>query len=204
LEYDTEFVETPWTIRGNILHEYGERKLLEKETETFENENKFSDYEKFLINGYVQAVMSEYNLIQADKMQIEVKEPIEIFGNTFNSIIDALLLAKRIASIIDLKTGNNDVAPDENEQLLFYAYGVLLRNPQIEIFRLSIFQKGKLKTEVVTREYIYDFFMEKFEVFDAISKNELTYNPSEKACKYCAFKEKCVARAKWVVGGKDD
>ena len=30
LEYDTEFVETPWTIRGNILHEFGEKSYLKK------------------------------------------------------------------------------------------------------------------------------------------------------------------------------
>ena len=204
LEYDTEFVETPWTIRGSILHEFGERKLLEKETHLFEIENNFSDYEKFLINSYVQAVMSEYNLIQADSLHVEEKEPIEIYGNKINLIIDALVLGKKIASIIDLKTGNNDISPKENEQLLFYAYSVLMKHPQVETFRLSIFQKGKLKTEVVTREQVYDFFIDKFEIFDAISRNELTYNPSEKACKYCAFKDKCVARANWIIGGKDD
>jgi len=204
LEYDTEFVETPWTIRGSILHEFGERKLLEKETNLFEIENNFNDYEKFLINAYVQAVMNEYNLIQADSLHVEEKEPIEIYGNKINLIIDALVLGKKIASIIDLKTGNNDISPVDNEQLLFYAYSVLTRYPEIETFRLSIFQKGKIKTEVVTREYVYDFFIDKFDIFDAISRNELTYNPDEKACKYCAHKDKCVARAKWIIGGKDD
>jgi hypothetical protein len=145
LEYDAEFVETPWTIRGNILHEFGERKLLEKETNLFEIENNFSDYEKFLINSYVQAVMSEYNLIQADSLHVEEKEPIEIYGNQINLIIDALVLGKKIASIIDLLTGNNDIRPKDNDQLLFYAYIVLMKHPQVEIFPYLSFKKVNLK-----------------------------------------------------------
>ena len=202
LEFDTAFVETPWTIRGNILHEFGERKLLEKETQQFEEDNVFNDYEQFLIRSYVEAVNNEYNLIQADSLHVEEKEPIVLYGNKINLIIDALCLGKKIASIIDLKTGNNDISPVENEQLVFYAYSVLMKYPQVEIFRLSIFQKGKLKTEIVTREYVYDFFIQRFDIFDAISRNELTFRPSEKACKYCGNRTKCMARAEWIIGGK--
>lgn len=200
LEYDTEFVETPWTIRGSLLHEYAERLLLEKDTADFVAENEFNDYEEFLIRSYVQAVYNEYELIQADSIHIEEKEPIVLYDNKINLIIDALVLGKKTACVIDLKTGNNDISPEDNEQLLFYGYSVLLKHPKVETFRLSIFQKGKLKTTTVSREYIYDFFIAQYPVFEQIRKDELTYNPSEKACKYCAHKKNCVARAKWLLG----
>jgi hypothetical protein len=206
LEFDTEFVETPWTIRGNILHEFGEMKLLEKDTIEFEKKYKFSDYEYFLINAYHQAVENERNLIQADKLIVEEKEGIEIFGFKINLILDSLLLAfwNKTATIIDLKSGNNDISPVDNEQLIFYGYSVLYKYPKIENFRLGIFQKGKLKLETVDRDFIYNFFIERYQTFEDIRNNVLTYNPSDKACKYCGNIKRCVARARWILEGKNE
>jgi len=199
LEFDTEFVSSPWTIRGNILHEYGEMKIKELDTRIFEEEHQFNDYEEFLINAYVSAVWNEYNLIMAKSIHVEEKEPMTIFGHTFNFLIDVLILAETIASVIDLKSGNGDVSPEDNEQLLLYGYSQLIKFPKIELLRLSIFQKGKMKTEEYTRDEVFDYFISKYEVYEAIEKNELTYNPSEKACKFCGNKEKCMARAKWIL-----
>ena len=204
LEYDTAFVETPWTIRGNILHEFGEMKLLDKDTSEYEKEHNFNDYEYFLINAYKQAVMNEYNQLQANKMQVEVKESIEIFGFKFNLIQDCLLIAfwNKTATIIDLKTGNYDISPVNNEQLILYGYSVWFRYPEIENYRLGIFQKGKLKIHEMTKDELLDFLISKESKYDEIRRNELTYTPSDKACKYCGNNKKCVARAKWILSTK--
>lgn len=202
LEFDTEFVETPYTIRGSILHEFAELMVKNMEIETFIKEHKITDYEHYLVSGYVDAVWEEKQLIDAKEMIVEEKRNITLYDNSINLIIDTLLIGKDTVSIIDLKTGNNDIDPDDNEQLMFYAYSIVNDYIHIKNFRLSIFQKGKLKTTVVSLDEVLDFFMSKFLVFQKINKNELEYNPSDKACKFCAIKDTCRARAEWIIGGK--
>lgn len=202
LEFDTEFVETPWTIRGNILHKYAEMLINEEDTSDFVKENNFSDYEEFLISSYINAVRTEYELIQAYKLQVEQRKSIKIYDNDINLVIDTLILSRNTASIIDLKTGNNDIEVFDNEQLMFYAYAICLEYPKIKYFRLSIFQKGKLKSFVTSRSEVFDYFISKYEVFEKIKEDKLEYNPSEKACKYCGHRDQCVARAEWILGGK--
>ncbi len=80
LEFDTEFVENAWTIRGTIMHEYGEKKIREdNDIAEFEKEHDFNDYEKFLIDSYAKAVWNEYDLIDATSIHIEEKEPLFIY-----------------------------------------------------------------------------------------------------------------------------
>lgn len=202
LEFDKEFVESPFTIRGSILHKYAEMLIKNEDTSLFVLQNDITDYENFLIKSYVETVFQEKTKVEADNIIVEEKRTISLYGNSINLIIDALCVGKKIASIIDLKTGNNDIDPNDNEQLLFYAYSIINEYPQVNKFRLSIFQKGKIKTNVVTKDYVMEYFMEKFDVFMQIKDNKLTYNPSEKACKYCSNKDSCRARAEWIIGGK--
>lgn len=205
LRHDDVFVETPATVRGNILHTLGEMFLKEVDDDKiteFINEHGIDGYELDLIQGYIHAVLYETEKIGATEMQIEVKREIDIYGFKSNSIIDTLLLSKYEASIIDLKTGNYDVDIIDNEQLYLYGYGVLTRYPDIQIVHLSIFQKMKKKTITLTRGEIFDYFLDKEEVFTDIRNGNLKYNPSEKACKFCPIKDTCIARAKWIVGGK--
>ncbi len=79
-----------------------------------------------------------------------------------------------------------------------------MKYPKINTLRLAIFQKGKMKIEEYKREDVLDFFIEKEEVFEQIRNNELTYNPSDKACKWCGNKKDYRARAEWIIGGKND
>lgn len=202
LAFDIEFAETPATIRGNILHKFAEMAIKNEDATLYAEVNGINDYEYHLITSYVNAVWNEYKKIDATEIQVENKQPIVIFGNNINLIIDTLMLSNDTASIVDLKTGNTDVDVKENEQLYFYAYSVTTKYPNINTFRLSIFQKGKLKTIVKKKEDIFDFFIDRISTFDAIAKNELTYNPGDKQCKFCAIKDTCLARAEWIIGGK--
>lgn len=201
LEFDTDFIETPSTIRGSILHKLAEMMLMNQDTLEYIGENKINEYELYLINEYVKCVWRESERLNGE-IVIEQKKPIIIYNNDINLIIDALIVSETEASIVDLKTGNADVEVEENEQLYFYAYMVATQYDKIETFYLNIFQKGSLRTFVVSRADVFDFFIEKEEVFLKIAKNELEYNPSDKACKFCPIKDKCLARAKWIIGGK--
>jgi len=201
LEFDVDFVETPVTLRGSVLHKLAEMSLRNQETMEYIAEHKINEYELYLINEYVRAVWSETERLKGD-LVIEEKKPIIIFNNKINLIVDALIVGKNEASIVDLKTGNADVDVEENEQLYFYAYMVATQFDNIETFYINIFQKGIMKTFVVSKNQVFDFFLEKEHVFLKIENNELEYNPSDKACKYCAIKDKCMARAKWIIGGK--
>jgi hypothetical protein len=201
LEFDVDFIETPVTMRGSILHTLAEMSLRNQETMEYIAEHKINEYELYLINEYTRAVWNETERIKGELI-IEKKKPIIIFNNNINLIVDALIIGETEASIIDLKTGNADVDVEDNEQLYFYAYMVATQYNNIETFYLNIFQKGILKTYVVTKNQVFDFFLEKEHVFLKIEKNELEYNPSDKACKFCSIKDKCMARAKWIIGGK--
>lgn len=204
LEFDTEFVETPFTVRGSMLHNLAEMIIKNEDTEQFIRDNSINDYEHSLVSNYVECVFKEKQDLNAKEILVEQKKSITLYDNTINLIMDALVLADTTASILDLKTGNNDIDAVDNEQLLFYAYATIQEYPHINNIRLSIFQKNRLKTYEVSKDEVLDFFMDKFEIFAAIKRNELKYNPSDKACKYCAIKDSCKARAKWIIGGKNE
>jgi CRISPR/Cas system-associated exonuclease Cas4 (RecB family) len=207
LEFDVPFVETPQTVRGQILHELAQLMLNNKESQDFIKENKINEYELYLIDGYVNQCWNEYHYVSARTkglpiIQVEQKKPIAIYNNQINLIVDCLIIGDKIASIVDLKSGNGDIEVEDNEQLYFYAYMVASDYKDIEVFRLNIYQKGKLKTIEIVRKEVLDFFIDKYEVFDNINKRKLEYNPSDKACKFCPIKDTCIARAKWIIGGK--
>lgn len=202
LEFDVEFIETPYTIRGSLLHELAEMIIKNKEVNDFYKEHKISDYEHFLVSGYAESVFDEYQKINAHTLIVEEKKGIEIFDFKINLIVDALAVGDKVASIIDLKTGNNDIDVKDNEQLMFYGYSVIYHFPNIERVRMSIFQKGKLKTMQKTKDEILDFFIDSYDIFKDIQENKLSYKPSDKACKFCPIKDTCKARALWIIEGK--
>ena len=200
LEFDVAFVETPATIRGNILHSVAELALKNEDISEQIKIHEIDGYEQSLIQSYVNAVWQEYERVFGNRLRVEQKRTINLYGNTINLVIDALIVGKDEASIIDLKTGRGDVDVFDNEQLYFYAYYVFT-NYAVFSCRVSIFQKNKLKTIVLKRYEVFDYFIAKDETFKKIAQNELEYNPSEKACKFCANKDSCVARAKWIITG---
>lgn len=199
LKHDLPFQETPASIRGSELHEAAERLFKEHGDATVLEQYNLNDYERFLINKYVNTIEEEKTKINANKVIVEEKTTINIYNNDINMIIDALIVGKNKAIIIDLKTGNYDVSPEDNAQLLFYGYGAITAYPHIKKLELAIFQKGKLRTTKISKGKVLDFFISKADVFEKISNNELEYTPSEKACKFCDYKNECMARAEWIV-----
>lgn len=202
LDFDVDFVESPVTIRGSLLHNIAEVMILNENIDDFIQEHKLNDYEVFLIKEYAKEVWSEYKRIDAHTMLVEQKNTMHIYGFSINLIIDALVYNDTHASIIDLKTGNSTVDVADNEQLMFYGFSIVQLHPNIETFTLSIFQKGKLKSITKTRSEILDFFINTENIFESIKNSDLTYQPSDKGCKYCSIKGSCMERARWIVNGK--
>jgi CRISPR/Cas system-associated exonuclease Cas4 (RecB family) len=203
LEFDVPFTETPQTVRGNILHQLAQMQLANQDFQDFIQEHKINEYELYLIDSYVSACWSEKHRLGEDAvMTVEEKKPIVIYNNSINLVVDCLIVNQTEASILDLKSGNGDIEAEDNEQLYFYAYMVALQHTGVNKFSLSIFQKGKMKTIVVSRKEVFDFFIERFDTFEKIANKELEYNPSDKACKFCPIKDTCLARARWIIGGK--
>lgn len=205
LKYDTEFVETAASKCGTLLHTLAEYYLKSKSKQEISNlisENKISDYEFNLIDAYTSFVLYQIDKIKGKELLIEFKTPFSIFGFTMNAIIDAVIIADTVATLIDLKTGSVYVDADDNEQLMYYAYIIFNVYPKIKTVYSYIYQNFQAKEFVITRSECFDFFIEKEPIYDAISRDELTYNPSDKACKYCGNKDSCLAWAYWVIGGK--
>lgn len=207
LEYDVE-TETPASIRGSMLHEYASMQLSDylmpedyDKIEIFRQKNNINDYEERLISYYINAVR-ELQKEFAGKLTVEVRRTMPIFGNDIDFIIDSLILGHTRAAIIDLKTGRVDVEPENNDQLLFYSYYVAFNFPNVKSLTIGIFQKCKLKTIEISPENVFDYMIGKEHVFEDIKNGNLTFNPGEKTCRYCAHKNECIARSNWILGGK--
>lgn len=199
LKHDVEFVDTIYTARGTLLHELGEKLIKKEDVDDFIIENEINFHELEFLEAYANAVLEEFYFINATILDIEVIKPIEIYGFNTNSSIDALALSETTASIIDLKTGRNEISPFNNEQLYFYAYSVIMDYPNIKTIRLSIFQNSQMKTIVVDKKKVLKYFEKKAKVFEKIANDDLTYNPGKKACKYFSIRETCEARMQWLI-----
>ena len=203
LQFDTEFKETPATIRGTLLHKISELMLDNQNVTEMVVENNLSEYELNLITNYVKTVLNETARLDG-KCIIEQKVEVDVHGEKINLIMDACIVGNSDeATIIDLKTGNGDVSPERNEQLLFYGFALLRQHPNLKKINLDIYQKMKLKVFTVDRDYILDFIFDIEPVFEKIKNNELEFNPGEKQCVFCEHKDKCVARAHWILNRKE-
>lgn len=204
LLYDEAFVESPATIRGSQLHLLSEKMIQGLETERYIEEHEFNDYELNNIDAYVTEVYREADSIGTNNIIVERKVSVNLYGQKINMIIDVLILDDYVASIIDLKTGRGVVEVENNSQLYFYALHICFQYPKVEEIRVAIFQNFKAKRLVLTRDEVFDFFIGKETKFLEINEDRLTYSPSDSACKWCSYRKECKARAKWIIGGKDE
>lgn len=208
LRHVLPFKETEVTKRGKLLHEIACKMLYNTKKEEIERtclENKLNEYELNLIVSYVNYVQSVYSDSVKDgivKYIVEDKTNVTIYGLNIYMVFDVAIICKKTATIIDLKTGRNDVDVEGNEQLLFYAFKVFSEFPEVETIKNVIFQKMHSKEVVLTRAEVENFFLNQFDQFFDIINDDLKYVPSEKGCKYCDYKDKCVAHSERVLKGK--
>lgn len=204
LMHDVEFTETPITIRGTLLHKMAEH-LIKGENDIFmklvETE-KINDYEQRLVETYVDFGIDTFRKNNCHTIRVEERGTVILFGHKINMVIDLFMMNDETAYVIDLKTGNTEVDVVDNEQLIIYALYVIIAYPSIKNIVVSIYQKMKPKIYVMTRSYVQDYLISKEKTFNEITKDQLTYTPSDVACKFCAIRDTCKARAEWISRGK--
>lgn len=116
------------------------------------------------------------------------------FGTSDCTILDGTHL-----HVIDLKTGHNIVNAERNTQLMLYAVGAIdyleSEGEFIEEVTLHIAQGRANHYDSWTCEYddIIGFKLHAKEVAKRILEDDVTFNPSEKACKWCPHKVHCEA-----------
>jgi len=116
---------------------------------------------------------------------------------------DCTILNDNHLHIIDLKTGHNIVMAENNTQLMLYGLGAWIDLEDIydiDTVTLHIVQTRANHTD--TYEISVDKLMEfqRFVIAQAskIMRGETSFNPNEKACKWCAHKVDCKALADHV------
>lgn len=193
LRHELPFEENEYSRRGKFLHEIAGALAMCKPETVGESMSLLSSYEKNLVHSYANTVLTKAAELNA-KPIIERKQRIFLYGNAINLIIDALILSREKAIVIDLKTGFSPVETKDNEQLYFYAYFAVSNFPNVNEIEVAIFQNLKYESEILTRGEVLNYFFEKHQIFEDINNDNLKYTPHPKACKYCAIRDTCSAR----------
>lgn len=170
--------------------------------------DKYVDYCRPIIDAAeVVEVESRVNLTRILHPGVEVDgKPLATFGTADLVAVmpDGMLI------VGDLKTGRHRVSAKENKQMMLYALGLLQvykRLYDITAVRLVIFQPyaGGADEWDVTPEALELFgkFAQKraLKAIDAFQRGKkglvpADFRPSEDACRWCRFAEKCTARNK--------
>jgi len=168
------------------------------------------DLTKLLHPGYKLLVDAREVIGEEDVVLVEDYEEVKTFGTADLVAVIPRTDGSYTLFIGDLKTGRHKVDAKENWQLMLYAIGVmrkLARRYNITLIRLAIFQP------LAGGASEYDMTPEALELFRkhasrravtaldvyAAGKKALKpkdFTPSDSACQWCRFAEKCNAKAK--------
>lgn len=157
--------------------------------EMLDTAEEYADYVKsFLTNDSVLLVEETFDLTF-------------IAPNTFGTG-DATILNDTHLHVMDLKTGQNVVFAENNTQLMMYALGALeyFKDEWIEEVTLHIVQTrvNHISTWTVTVEKLEEFRNFVTEQANRIINDEVSFEPSEKACQWCLHKADCKALKEYV------
>ena len=190
------------SVWGTNVHYLGEQLLIGKtievgqehteqgvtftvDKEMLECAEEYADYVKsFIDKNSVVLVEEQFDLGFISKGQ---------FGTS-----DATVLNDTHLHVMDLKTGHNIVNAENNTQLMLYALGAIHELEAIyDIDKVTLHIVQTRANHIDTWETSYDKLMT-FQTMakvtaEAIIKGETTFNPSEKACKWCAHQTNCEA-----------
>lgn len=181
---------------GTCVHEIGEYLLKDKEIP--KQVNGFNVDEEMIdcaldYANYVRELITPKSVVLIE----ERFDLSSISENQFGTG-DATVLNDRHLHIVDLKTGHNLVNAKENTQLMLYAIGAIDELETIyEIEKITLHIVQSRINHYDTWELSYDELM----VFKRFAKEQAnkiitgntTFNPSEKACKWCPHQANCEA-----------
>ena len=158
--------------------------------------------------NYVRELLDEDEIVLIEeKFDLGFIAP-ETFGTS-----DATVLNDTTLHVVDLKTGHNIVMAERNTQLMLYALGALHKledDYYIDEVTLHIVQTraGHIDKWTCDVDELLEF--EEFAKAQAkkILDDEVTFNPTPKACKWCDHNANCEALAKFteeiITGDFDD
>lgn len=167
----------------------------------FVNEN--SDYyDKVFeehIDNYVNFVKHITRELHDVKTYFEVRVDFANIVQDGFGTADCILISGNTAHVIDLKFGQGvPVTASSNPQLMLYGIGVINMFPNVEQLYMTIYQPrlDNVDTVCLSKEELMtwgnDYVKPRAE---KAFKGEGILEPSESACKFCALRGKCKARA---------
>lgn len=225
LPYNIQFTENENTLKGNLQHTVAFLRLDQiingkdhtKELEKLTDKNSWFQSERTkdlkvqwdttcekTVDNYVAYIKQLIEEFKPTSVLLEYRLKIQFFDNLLNGVIDcAMILPNGDIIVIDLKTGRVKVLTDDNEQMLMYAHGLIqhiykkgIKLPQA--ITISICQSLINNTQAMryTLRQIVAWYVKQSQPMYEINNHQLTYRPSEKACKYCQYRADCNERIK--------
>jgi len=190
------------SIWGTNVHYLGERLLKDQSVEvgqeyteqnvtfTVDDEmlecaEEYADYVRsFIAKDSVVLIEEQFDLGFISKGQ---------FGTS-----DATVLNGTHLHIMDLKTGHNIVMAENNTQLMLYALGAIHELEDIyDIDKVTLHIVQTRANHIDAWETSYNELMQfqdkVITISNQIINGKTTFNPSEKACKWCAHQVNCEA-----------
>lgn len=138
-------------LRGSRLHEIA-AKLLRNEDVDLDDLN---DKDRDVVRGYNEYINSR---VRDSNNQLQYSAFVEFIEYNvpilfFNGTVDYAAVKDHILYIVDLKTGEMPVEPEDNPQLYLYAYGMLTQvienaSASIDIVKCVIYQNGVKMVDV--------------------------------------------------------
>lgn len=222
LLYNKDFKANPNTTKGNLIHEVSALRLKEiffKENHNEEIERLkrdiFVDKNDKTITakwdkdcektheGYINYAIKMYNQYEPHTVEIEKKINVVWYGFKKFGYIDLVMISDDYIIIIDLKSGRTRVESEDNSQMLMYAIGKIQEEQEKEKkfygnYIISICQSlvGNIKAYEYNLKQISNFYSSHAKKMEEILFDNLQYDPSEKACKYCDHRASCNERIK--------
>ena len=190
------------SIWGTNVHYLGEQMLKGENIEVGQEHTEQGV--EFVVDEEMLQCAEEYadyvNSFINDKSVVLIEEQFNLdfiskgqFGTS-----DATVLNDTHLHVMDLKTGHGIVMAENNSQLMLYALGALHELEDIydiETVTLHIVQTraGHIDTWELNVKALKLFEMIAITQAEAIINGDVEFNPSEKACKWCAHQTNCEA-----------
>ena len=141
------------------------------------------------------------DLIVGSHAELFVESKVEIFPEfELSGHVDACVIDQKVLHVIDLKTGRGAVSADNNMQLMMYAIGLYDEHEmfyEIDAIKLHIVQDNAMIHNTNSWECSVDDLMDFkewiYERAEMALQEDSVCVPSEKACQWCGYADKCVA-----------
>lgn len=173
--------------RGTLAHLMAEICLNYKKDTIEVFEGLLENVQKYV--DYVRELSSPYSYH-------EIEKRIEIFDECYGTA-DCVVIDRNEMHIVDLKYGTGIVEANDNKQMMLYAYGAIKEHEHIEDITLHIVMpRGKNSSWSIKKDKLIEWGLSVEKIGNHVmSTEEVIFNPSDAACKWC--------KAIWICPAKN-